>query len=340
MARLEGANLRKASLKEADLTLAHLKETNFIHARLKSANLHEANLEKANLSWAHLENAALSYVKLGGATLFGAHLEGASLRSANLSNTDLRDCKGLRFDDTLVLRSRLTPRPGNFFSRLLPWFIYNPVTDPWSELRRAYTGPNFLLTLLALIAFLLPYVVQIAAWRSVNLAQELTQQTLSDLRIDYETLAARGAISPSAAHVLESSLMNLEQYDTCLAESCTRYRIWQLLIGWNKGWLFVALALAVLLYNGVRYYLTQTIAAFREEEERSGYTPSLRAYFTPNLFGVYLEFGQTWKHKLTALLGLSPTRLHVVLRILFLLATSAFVVNLFEVLLTVVKLRS
>lgn len=165
------------------------------------------------------------------------------------------------------------------------------------------------------------------------------QSTLTDLRTDYAELVERGALPPSALQALNGALANLERYDTCLAETCREYRIWQLLLGWNKGLGFFLLTLAIVIYNFIRYSLTQTVSAFREEEERSGYTPSLKDYFTPNLFGIYPDTGTTWRHKLAGVIGLSPTRLHVILRTLFFLATLAFIVNLLEVLFTVVKLR-
>ena len=251
-----------------------------------------------------------------------AKLEGAVLDRAKLTNANLTDCQGLRFDDSRILHARLTSRPGNFFNRNLnPWFIYSPVTDPWSELRRAYTGPNFLLTLLALIAFLLPYMFQIATWRSINIAQDLMQSTLIQLEQDYQTLLEQEVIGPAEAGILAGTLESLKGVDTCLAAECQSYRIWQLLIGWNRGWQFVFLALAIIGYNMLRFYLTQAVAGFREEEERSGYTPALKEYYSPNRF------------------GLSPTRLHVVLKVLFLVALFAFIWNLIDVLSTVVKLQ-
>ena len=36
----------------------------------------------------------------------------------------------------------------------------------------------------------------------------------------------------------------------------------------------VILTLCVLLYGGVRWYVTTTVSAYRDEEERSGYTPA------------------------------------------------------------------
>lgn len=311
---LQKANLEKYVLDGANLTSTNLEGANLVETKLQKANFFAARLGGADLSWAFAKEANFE------GALFDTKTR---LSSADFSKSNLLWSKGLCFDETNILHARLAPRPGNFFNRFLnPFFIFNPVTDPWSELRRAYTGPNFLITLFALISFLLPYIFQIATWRTINLAQELAQENLVRLEEEYDDLLSRGIITSSTANLLGNTIQRLKGFETCLADECTTYRIWQLLIGVNRGWQFVALALTVIIYNAIRYNLTQTVAAFREEEERSGFTPALKEYFTPNA------------------LGLSPTRLHVVLRFLFLIATVAFLVNLYEVLFTVVKLKA
>lgn len=143
-------------LRKTNLDRFRLEKVDLNGAQLEGAILNGAQLERANLDRAQLKGANLIGAQLEGASLIEAQLEGSRLGSANLSNANLRGCTGLHFDNTNILHASLTSRPGKFFNGLLPWFIYNPVTDPWSELRRAYTGPNFLLTLLALITFMLP----------------------------------------------------------------------------------------------------------------------------------------------------------------------------------------
>jgi DUF2934 family protein/pentapeptide repeat protein len=75
-ARLEGAHLERANLRETNLEGVGLEG-----AHLKGANLGRAHLEGANLIGADLEGARLSFTRLAGANLWGAHLDGVNLTS-------------------------------------------------------------------------------------------------------------------------------------------------------------------------------------------------------------------------------------------------------------------
>jgi uncharacterized protein YjbI with pentapeptide repeats len=293
-----GINFANTDLDRATFDGVRLEGTTFVQASLKNANLSGCYLDGANFSSANLSGASLYYAKVNGAVFSGA----------NLSNADLRNCEGLRFDDTNIRHARLNPRPGNFCQRIKPWFIFNPVTDPWSELRREYTGPNFLLTLLALVAFLIPYIFQIAVWRGVNLTQNFLETSLIEIEDEYQRLVSQNLIA--VPNTLEPTIDGLRRLDSCLAETCINYKVWQLLIGWHQGWMFTLLTVTIIIYNVIRFYLTQTVSAYRDEEERSGYTPKLSEYLTPNRFGISLA------------------RLHVVLRMLFFVAFISFLVNL------------
>jgi uncharacterized protein YjbI with pentapeptide repeats len=348
-----GARLNDVDLTNADLTEANLSGTHISESTLKGTILKQANFKGAKCDGLNFDGSDIAEANFENASLVKTNFSGVSLRSVNFSNADLRDSRGLRFDDTNIRHARLNPRPSNFFNRFFnPFFIYDTTTDPWSELRRAYTGPNFLLTLLALIGFLLPYIFQIATWRGINVAQGLIESTLTELKQEYQVLTAQGQIPASTS--LSATINKLESLDPCLAETCKNYSIWQLLIGLHKGGWWVVLAIAIITYNLIRYNLTQTISAFREEEERSGYTPTLKEYFYANLFGVYPdeEKAPLWLRRLTGkdktplwlrtlarVIGLSPTRLHVLLKVLFLLAALAFLNNLRLALFTVVSLR-
>lgn len=293
-----GINFDLTDLDGATFDGVRLEKATFVQASLKNTDLIGCYLDGANFSSANLSGASLSYAKVNGAIFSGA----------NLSNADLTNCEGLRFDDTNILHARLNPRPGNFWQRLNPWFIFNPVTDPWSELRREYTGPNFLLTLLLLVAFLFPYIFQIAVWRGVNLTQNFLETSLIKIEDEYQRLVSQNLIA--VPNTLEPTIDGLRRLDSCLAETCINYKVWQLLIGWHQGWMFTLLTLTIIIYNVIRFYLTQTVSAYRDEEERSGYTPKLSEYLTPNRFGISLAC------------------LHVVLRMLFFVAFISFLVNL------------
>jgi uncharacterized protein YjbI with pentapeptide repeats len=362
LSSIRTVNLGSANLNDADLTGAHLIDVELTRARLNGANLTGAYLYKtdppgpdgvpfrsgaslshaclkgANLTGAHLQYVDLNRANIQGANLTGAHLQGAHLQGANLKEADLSganllDARGIRFNDTKILHARLTPEPGTYWERLLlPWFIVSGATDSWSTLRREYTGPNFIITLIALVAFLLPYAFQALAWRNVNAAQTLMRGAMGSLATRHESLEALATLEP------------------CFARACEQYYVWQLLLAAERGWAAIALTLAVILYNAVRFYLTSKVMAYREEEERSGFTP--RWYVIPR--------GYRWKWPFTRLdVGFRPvTRLdmlwymiqcalggyqhlvwlHIFLRCLLLVVVISFLMNFGRILFLSIEL--
>ncbi len=198
-AHLEKANLEGAHLEKANLEGAHLEFATLIRANLEEANLTGANLKGASLHSAHLERANLNSANLEGALFYGAHLKQANLIAASLggpnpvrdllskasilwygrvlkrSRWSLRGSSGtrwwqadlsgadlrvrtpehLRLDDTRILNSHFAPG-----SR-----------DPWSVIRRSYSGPSLLFHLLFLLVFLVPYVGRAGYLKGINVAQ-------------------------------------------------------------------------------------------------------------------------------------------------------------------------
>ncbi len=108
-AKLTGALLIRANLRDADLTGAHLDGADLTGADLGGTDLTGAHLEGTTLSKAdlgdvrglgraHLDKANLSGAKLRWVDLTGAHLEGADLTGAHLERADLSgaDLGGVR----------------------------------------------------------------------------------------------------------------------------------------------------------------------------------------------------------------------------------------------------
>src|SRR4051794_31491817 len=93
------------------------------------------DLEGAHLGGAYLQAADLTGAHLRGAHLRGAHLEGADLRTANttsyLNGTLPSFGRPFVLDDTRIQNTRFSA-----------WS-----QDPWSILRRTYTGPKLVFTL-------------------------------------------------------------------------------------------------------------------------------------------------------------------------------------------------
>ncbi|MGH7772742.1 MAG: pentapeptide repeat-containing protein [Candidatus Binatia bacterium] len=156
-ARLERANLLGTDLSKANLTHAALDDAkasfevlteseracffeiagpkhlqvNFTAATLEHANLRMANLPKAifiraNLSVADLSGARLDEANFLEANLFRADFSKATSAEANFEAADLRLVKGVKLDSAFIRNAKLSPY----------------ASDPWSVLRRNYTGPS------------------------------------------------------------------------------------------------------------------------------------------------------------------------------------------------------
>ena len=56
------------------------------------------------------------------------------------------------------------------------------------------------------------------------------------------------------------------------------YRVWQLVLGLDRGISIFVLSVALLLYNVGRGFLTRVVGPLRDAEERSGTSPDYSAY--------------------------------------------------------------
>ena len=240
---LIGAHFRNADMRGIDLSGANLSGSDLSGAdlrgaRLQGAYLYGATLQNANLLEARFENACLERTNLRDTSLFDAHLENANLRSAdlhgaflfraNLAGADLDGARGIVLDSTHIRGARL------------------PIThpDPWSALRRHFTGSAMVFNLLLVAAFLFPLAIKAAFWMQVNALQVASGPTISKLGLP-----------------------------PCLAATCESRSLWEVVLGFGRSPLYVFATLALLVYNSVRLLLTVRIAPLRDEEERSGFSP-------------------------------------------------------------------
>jgi hypothetical protein len=257
MANLSQANIGASDLSKASLWDANLHRASLSNSKLVEANLGDADLTEANLTGADLRNADLSLVKASKAILYGADLSGANLEDADLSMADLRATRGTRLDSTFIRDARFSPN----------------APDPWSTLRRNYTGPRLLFHLLVLVAFFLPYAARTMTWVGVNRAQESIISTTAQLKRVADRLVEEG--HPSSV-IQGESVAQLSRLQPCLTRECTKLPIWKVLVGLDRGPGYWVLAVALLLYNFCRGLLTWRVAPLRDEEERSGHTPPLK----------------------------------------------------------------
>ncbi len=202
---LDNGSLENAVLIGADLRTAKLNQVNLHAASLEDANLAGAILTGSNLRKTILTRADLSGCDLAGAILFGAVLSGANFSKTNLNAVASSRARLLPFhqwplllDDTGIESTR--------FSRNM--------SDPWSILRRKYTGHLLAFHLIFLTLFFLPYLARTAFWiganhmetllidhtmlslqRFVDSRSDQSNAEVSGLRADISTLSQQWATS-------------------------------------------------------------------------------------------------------------------------------------------------
>lgn len=291
---LEGANLSGSHLREANLECAHLEQAildgahlekaRLAGAHLDMANLHKAvlieadlryaHLQKATIYAAHLEKANLGKANLEEADLSASHLNGAALWGANLTRANLSRVTGLLLDSTVVRHARFSP-----------W-----AQDPWSVLRRNYTGGKFLFHLLFMVSFILIYAAKVMFWVGINHAQVALVSVQTQTNADLEKLAnelksqgerlqqqSAALAFPMLKQLTDDLSKNLHvRLEPCLAEKCVQQSVLAALVRWHEDWPFWLTALAIITYNILRGVLTWIMTPLRDEEERSGHTPPYR----------------------------------------------------------------
>lgn len=263
-AELWNADLGKADFSGADLDGADIHSADLSGADLRAAGLRGANFGGANLSGTNLCGADLSGANFGGANLSGAdlrsaYLHAANLCDANLSGTDLVGAIGMRLDGTDIRGARFSPN----------------ADEPWHHVRRGYTGGKFFFHLLLLVIFFGSMGLRTAMWAGVNRAQ--TAVVNAAQRLD-DAAEKTKATHPDLAVAMSEASRELAKVKETFTEDTRTYRIWQVLLGLDRGPWACVLAVLLLVYNAGRGWLTYTVGAMREEEERSGFAPYWKDY--------------------------------------------------------------
>lgn len=217
------------------------------------------------------DSASFKYAKFGdsaslkgatfgkGGSFAGANLNRAKLFEADLRGCDLRDVRGLVLNSTRVKDAQFSPLSN----------------DPWSVLRRAYTGPRLIFNLLFLTAFFLPYVARTGYWVGVNRTELAAARVLAELR---EYGASPHGDQGRLAGVLERAFESIARRLPGPENPDSRAsRVWRLVIGADRGTWFWVSAILLLAYNVLRALLTMFVAPMRDEEERSGVSPAYHA---------------------------------------------------------------
>jgi hypothetical protein len=259
-------------------------------AQLENVNLRNAHLENACLCNARLDNANLREARLDSADIRGADITGAKLEDAELEGADVRGVKGIVFDA----------------NKIDGFHIEGNAPDPWSVLRRAYTGPRFFFHLLLLTAFILSYVGKMVVLsgiyegmvvvdkKVVSVLEKLEQST------DYQK-SLHGAVGkatenlPDSRGFVESLHETTESRIDALPSLASYFKqlrnqwqdiskkpaLWVLLgiDNWKTETLtFFPVSLVMILYNIFRLIFTREVSFLRDAEERSRITPSRKEY--------------------------------------------------------------
>jgi hypothetical protein len=221
---------------------------------LEKCKLPNAELESCRFDEGVFNCSDLSRAKFRRVNFRGVDFGYSSVQFAEFENCDLRDARRLRFDDNLLLHSTLSPY----------------IREPWSRLRRSYTGPKMAFNLIFLATFFTPLLLSSFLWLELNHAERIVGAAIDAVRASLvNSLSESGA----AGELIRSVVRRLDEFKLCQSSSCTKYHIWELLIGVQRHglfWLFSALLIA---YNAGRLVLTLFVSPLRAEEDRSSHTP-------------------------------------------------------------------
>lgn len=251
---LMGFSLRGCNLDGYDLVNANLQEAVLRGASMRDANLRGTNLIRADLRGVDLKG---SWFDDRETDLRDADFRGTNLLDVLLDNADIRGVRGLVLDSTRLRNARFSPT----------------AKDPWSILRKSYTGPRLILNYLFLVAFLVPYLVKSVGWIGVNKAETAIDTTVSRLAERVETLTDFEDVN---SRVLRSFSDELAKRAPNEGNGWRRYSLWQVVIGLDRSPSYWLTAVALVLYNVLRTLLTMLVAPLRDEEERSGHSPPHR----------------------------------------------------------------
>jgi len=167
---LTHAHLNYSNLANTNLSLANLKKANLTGSIFRDATILQANLRDAEIADADFSGASLEHAEFHGAFLLLAEFQNTKLKSTDFRNADLRDVKNLRLDSTLTAGALFSPN----------------LDEPWTNLRRKYTGSKLLFHLLLMVAFFLPLVGKTFYWTALGQGQEMLSTESIEQAQSYE----------------------------------------------------------------------------------------------------------------------------------------------------------
>lgn len=293
-----GTDFTHATLIETDLRKARLTGASLRHARLWGTDLTDASLdacdmEQANFMAAILIRADLKQANLKGTTIVETDFKDALLGGVDFSDADLAGARNLRLDSCSIRGARFSQDAGKGSG------------DPWSQLRREYTGVMTSIHLLLLVIFFSPYVTEALWWRAVGGIEVATTQASDELaRASGEARREAVAKTSAAADMVglssEQKAKLLQRLETpgptdaaarCGGGPCTERAIGGILLGYYEGWWTVFFRALLIAYNLGRGFLTWGVGLLVSQEERSGLSPRWIDY---QRYSLVHRWGMRW----------------------------------------------
>lgn len=273
---LRGARFSKTNLSEANLSYADLRGATMIGTICEDTQFSISLLIDANLVGAKFKNASF----------YGANLKGSKLFTARMEGADLRRTKGLRLNNTFIRNAQFSP--AGFF----PWS-----SDPWTQLRQSYTGPRLLFNLLMLFGFVVPLAAKVLFWFTVQQSSSSLEAASMPVREEVASLRQELEAYPGCKPAVAASqrlekLVNNPNLAKCLGRECQERTVFSVLFGFDGhgGWWLPTFSVVMVAYNLLRGGMTWAVAGLRDNEERSGWSPSYNRAFQALIVGHYV----TW----------------------------------------------
>ena len=249
-------NLRESELRQVDLCEIDFQDCDLSGANLSGATLMGSTWTNCRFGLTNLSGAQLQGSTFAAGCVFeGATLDDCVATRATFVNSDFRnatavsakfdqvDFGGSRLANTDLTRASLNDSTNFVLDRAIVHSTNFSATaaDPWSILRRTYTGPRFVLNFVLLAAFVMTLVAKTFAYQVLVLIES----------------------APALAEGIDAY---------CLQYECEDVRISDVLLGFRDGASFFVIS--GLIYNLLRFVLTFGVSALREQEERSGRSPA------------------------------------------------------------------
>ena len=236
---LQGAYLAEGNLQGINLCFSDLRGIDLYGASLIGANLFQANLSNAILEMSNLEDAELLQTNLNGASL--------------------RKSRNYILSDNSIERTKFSPNSA----------------DPYSVLRRNYTGFRFTIILLLTLCALSPFIFDSLLWLTVNNVQFQINKFDTKFENVLSDIQKESPLTNLQLDRLKKFSKNLNPYTS---SSYKKSRIIYEIFGWCGGFVQVILTLVLLVYNTGRGIVTIRVNGLREEETMSAQVPLGKDY--------------------------------------------------------------